>query len=257
MLGNGDESPRQRNKHSTYLNKPTPAMQLASQLSHFNEEGRSSNAYKATDPNSIPAVPTTWDTVYDPSHPDADWSGMVSKAAIQQKKHNPNHANMQETLERTAYGIVSKEDAHEFARKRNVPEIANKNAGSLVIAGIDDPINRYNSSYRRFEHHEITTKDQLTLEKRMNVIKKVQDPLQSSQNHYNASDNSRRNTPQAVGSRTSLLSGLGDKLISTKVVDVPSHDTGNSNSGGPNKKLLITDNYNPFPGMFVYIFYDL
>jgi len=38
---------------------------------------------------------------------------------------------------------------------------------------------------------------------------------------------------------------------------VPSHDTGNSNSGGPNKKLLITDNYNPFPGMFVYIFYDL
>ena len=32
------------------------------------------------------AVPTTWETIYDPNHPDADWSGLV-KSNKYGKKH--------------------------------------------------------------------------------------------------------------------------------------------------------------------------
>jgi len=262
MLGNGEESPRQRNLHPTYHYKPTPAIQLASQMSHFNEEGRTSNAFKGNvDPNTIPTVPTTWDTVYDPTHPDADWSGLVSKDA-QHRKHNPNHISMQESIEHSEYGIISKEQSHEFARKRNAPEFAAKNAGSLVIGGIDDPVNRYNSSYRRFENHEQTSKEQLTLDKRMNAIRLVAEPAQSrgrqienNMNNFNTRGfdstpvDPRKAAPK-IGPRTSLLSGLGGKLIADKVVDVPTQEPRQSprDNGYNQNKLLIVDNYKPFPG---------
>lgn len=275
MLGNGGDSPRQRNLHPTYHNKPVPAMQMASQMSHLNEEGRSSNAYRYVDPNTVPAVPTTWDTVYDPSHPDADWSGLVSRN-VQHKKHNPNHIAMQETIEHSEFGIISKEST-DFARKRNNPEFVQKNSGSLVIGGIDDPANRYNTSYRRFESHEGTNKEQLTLDRRIPSTRRVPDPAQSrprmhenNMNSYNAmggngrgsfdaassaSSDPRKGVPK-FGGRGSLLSGLGEKLITDKAVEVPIQETRTSPRMHEHNtnKLLMAENYNPFPGKLPQLF---
>lgn len=60
--------------HPTYGRKPKPEMQLRSEIAMFNA---GSQAHEYANPvaeiASVPAVPTTYDTVFEPSHPDADW----------------------------------------------------------------------------------------------------------------------------------------------------------------------------------------
>lgn len=267
-----ENSPRERVLHSTYTNKPTPHLQRQAQNSHFNEEGRSSNAFKDFSNAEAPMVPVTWDTVYDPEHPDADWSGLVKK--IPMKKHNHQHIAMQESIERTEHGIMTKEDKErqEFSRKRgaNDPTIS-KNAGSLVIGGIDNPQDRFKTTYNRFEYHEKTGRDQLTLEKRINPVKKISDPGQlrsqggsnmsspreplSQMDSYGAAQFAQsqqasfRGGGAILSAKTSLLSGLGGKLIADS--NVPTNPVYNQQAGGrpnDNYRVLVTDNYKPFPG---------
>ena len=38
------------------------------------------------------AVPTTWETVYDPNHPDADWSGLVQANKFGKKHYQEQSA---------------------------------------------------------------------------------------------------------------------------------------------------------------------
>jgi flagellar basal body rod protein FlgC len=79
-----EEEEGKRNMHATYTNKPIPTLQLASQVSKF-DNGEIKSA--RSDITPLP-VPTTWDTYYDPNHPDADWSGLVSLKNNQKKHHS-------------------------------------------------------------------------------------------------------------------------------------------------------------------------
>ena len=40
---------------------------------------------------SAAEVPPTYDVAYDPSHPDADWAGLVKKEDLYKKKHFKDH----------------------------------------------------------------------------------------------------------------------------------------------------------------------
>ena len=249
-----------RHLHPTYHQKPKPALQLLSQHATLDTKGRSSTAQVTPgDPESIPAVPTTWDTVYDPDHPDADWTGLVQK--VPHKKHVHDHVALQESIERNEYGIISKEERQEWARKRVVADVgASKNSGSLVIAGIDEPNERYKTTYRRFEAHERTSRDQLTLEKRQQPVKKV-DPAFATGNmqygmsprmdtsNFNSSFTSSANTRKdpIINPRSSLLSGIGEKLLATNAVPPPKE---NYKQPRPNEnyRVLTTDNFNAMPG---------
>ncbi len=250
-----------RNLHATYHYKPKPALQLASQHAAFDEKGRSYHAFSNPgNPESIPAVPTTWDTVYDPSHPDADWTGLVQK--IPHKKHINDHIAMQEGIERNEYGIISKEERQEWARKRAIADSGTgKNAGSLVIGGIDNPHERYTTSYKRFETHERTSRDQLTLEKRTNPVKRLQDPLNTTNPSPRGYMTSSPYPPEATNTfnqsrkdvgihpRASLLSGIGEKLVASNSSVIRSNPE-ISKQSRPNEsyRVLTTDNYNPVPG---------
>ncbi len=258
------ENAPERHYHSTYTNKPLPTMQLVSQHSHLNDEGRAIYAYQH--PGSVeasPVVPTTWDTMYDPSHPDADWSGLVSRSHIQ-KRHNLNHVSQQEGIERTEFGIVSKESKQDWSRKRTPQDVAiSKNAGTLVIGGIDVADDRWKTTYSRFDQHEPTNRDQLTLEKRSNPIKRMSDPTQARPSYstppelegshlgrhiqQNLADHPRA---PVISSKTNFLSGLGGKILTNPGAVTIKDPQQSPRQGRPdeNYRVLMKDNYKPFPG---------
>lgn len=268
------ENAPERHYHSTYTNKPLPTLQLISQSSHLNEEGRSMNAYQhPATVEAVPVVPTTWDAQYDPNHPDADWSGLVSRNHIQ-KRHNHNHVSLQEGIERTEYGIVSKEAKQEWARKRTPQDAAiSKNAGTLVIGGIDVPDDRWKTTYGRFDHHEPTSRDQLILEKRVVPVKRITDPAQAKsirgqspfssanptprdyegtgynqQTQHNQYNQSQR-TP-TISAKTNFLSGLGEKIVSNPggIAIKDAQQSPRQARPNENYRILMGDNYKPFPG---------
>lgn len=267
------ENERQRQYHSTYTHKPVPNMQLVAQHSRLNEEGRSSHAFQHPDRvEPAPAVPTTWDTMYDPEHPDADWTGLVSRTHTH-KRHMHHHVSQQESIERTEYGIVSKEERAEWARKRATQDATKaKNSGSLVIGGIDAPEERWKTSYTRFENQEGTNRDQLTLEKRVNPIKRIGDPAQARSVRQMAGDplsaqpsprdyelyqqqqqqrqRDQQRSSIRIGAKTNLLSGLGEKIVSQGSVPLKDPAALSPRQPRPNEnyRVLIGDNYNPFPG---------
>lgn len=58
--------------HPTYSNKPRPILQVEAQLSQF-QDATSSKVHNGRQ-ELPPSVPVTYDTIVDPSHPDADWT---------------------------------------------------------------------------------------------------------------------------------------------------------------------------------------
>lgn len=63
--------------HPTYINKPRPQLQLLSQIARFDEnheEEKRLAASKAERAQLEQVVPTTYDAIYEPAHPDADWA---------------------------------------------------------------------------------------------------------------------------------------------------------------------------------------
>lgn len=257
------EPPPERSMHATYRNKPKPEMQRISQSSQFQDDTRASLAYRAPrEVEDVQPVPTTWDTVYDPAHPDADWSGLVSKEVIFSKKHSTNHPSQRENIERNEQGIVSKDERQEFPRKR-VNESASKNSGSLVIGGIDNPDDRFKTTYRRFESQERTDKDQLILEKRLNATRSVPAPGQSRGNSapshegYQSMMQDMRSTnvgqEQKFSSRSSLLSNLGDVLISSQAVEPPPPKS-QQEYKSEQYRTMMADNFKPFPGIYYFYF---
>uniref|UniRef100_A0A7S2CM62 Uncharacterized protein n=1 Tax=Florenciella parvula TaxID=236787 RepID=A0A7S2CM62_9STRA len=59
------------------------------------------------------AVPGTDDCVYEPTHPRADWSGMVKRDELG-RANDHDHVAMREGVSRTDYGIVPAADASTF-----------------------------------------------------------------------------------------------------------------------------------------------
>ena len=59
-------------RHPSYTNKPRPLLQVESQLSKFDSKTTYEGYGTKKDPP--PPIPLTYDTLHDPSHPDADWT---------------------------------------------------------------------------------------------------------------------------------------------------------------------------------------
>ena len=177
--------------HPSYVNKQKAPLQVLSQAARF-ENVRKNQFATVEDLKNTTAVPTTFDTYYDPSHPDADWSGMVS-SKYKHKKHSNDHISQRTGLIQSEHGIISApgQERQEFARKR-VQQRYNPITGEVeidrpqksnpdLIGGINlqNDEDRWKSAYKSFETQEKTTRDQLTFMKRQLPRKSIQDPAQA------------------------------------------------------------------------------
>jgi len=147
------------------------------------------------------AVPTTWETIYDPNHPDADWSGLVKSNKYGKKHYQEQSAQKTGILQSESgksannlitfhidfshyiifLGIVSKVERHEWAHKRrdiapvpvatnnlNNRRISYEETKNNIIGGIDveNESERWKTNYQRLAGQEGTGRDQLILQKR-------------------------------------------------------------------------------------------
>jgi hypothetical protein len=180
MFREADE--RERQLHPSYRNKPVSTMQFLSQNARLDDSATHDKIQNVEYQSNIPAaVPTTFDTYFDPSHPDADWSGMVSIKNAQ-KKHTRDHASQRLGIVQCEEGIVAKEERQEWAHRRPAAAgCADKNTSNIELR--DDcnyvAADRFKTEYNRFSEHEGTSRDQLTMEKRQKPIRKIADPAQA------------------------------------------------------------------------------
>jgi hypothetical protein len=290
MFREADE--RGRNLHPSYKQKQMSAMQQISQNSRLDESALQ-NKINNCDVFSAPmpdAVPLKYDTVYDPSHPDADWAGMVS-LKNQHKKHTQDHASQRLGITQCEHGIVAKEERQEWGHRRQ-QEGANKNASQLVLAGVgSNEADRFKTEYRRLAEHEGTTRDQLTLDKRLKSVKRIPDPAQARSlrermeqggSGYVTGDNTPMSQysgqgaghgmpesprmdgttggyaqPSSTQSRVAPASLYGKKSFVADIassisakVNAPLPKATNNDSAFSHNRTLVTDNYRPFPGKF-------
>lgn len=177
--------------HSSFTTKPAAPLQVISQAARF-ENVRNNQFATVEELKNTTAVPTTFDTYYDPSHPDADWSGMVL-SKLRHRKHSNDHISQRSGLVQTENGIISApgQERQEFSRKKvqqrynpitgeveiDRPQKSNPNLiGGINLQNDDD---RWKSAYKSFESQEKTSRDQLTFTKRQLPRKPIQDPAQA------------------------------------------------------------------------------
>ena len=277
MFRESDE--KERHLHNSYQTKPISIIQAASRVSHLDESGLQQNITRQdVFRQRVPeAVPATYDVVYDPSHPDADWSGMVS-TKFHHKKHSSNHSSQRMGIEQNEHGIVAKVEKQEWGHRRQ-PEGAVKNNSQILLAGINNDDDRFKTEYRRFANHEATSREQLTLDKRQKAVRSIPDPAQARSlrerqaaqpgeygysgmtPRYGSSDYSESpgfnesgtqfqssgyvNSSSAGFSKKSFLDGIADSI--SKKVPEPPRGTNNDSEFSKNR-VLVTDNYRVFPG---------
>lgn len=256
--------------HSTYRNKAIPALQSYAQSAHLETEKVKSHLTA-----NEHEVPITQDVIYDPHHPDADWSGFVS-LKNNQKKHCSDHASKIVSLEFSDYGIVGKEDP-KYSRNRAVENVSLSNAGlyqdtTSIIRGIDlpDDRDRWMSNSRRQMEFEPTSKTQLTFAKRLGTKKGIPDPAQSHSQSLNpfeiaVSRSSYSNTPrlqefpvqhQKETPSTSLIGYRGPTSTKSLISDIASSVASRISEDMPRRALdqkhfdkgLIGENFKPVPG---------
>lgn len=247
-------------------------MQHLSQHAKFEGNSQNANVYEDKSHKQIPnAVPSSWDSYYDPNHPDADWTGLVSKERNNHRKHVTNHASQHIGITQTEHGIISVEERQEWTHKRQPENRQSKNDSTVVLSGVNADQDRWKTTYKSFETHESTTRDQMTLEKRVRPVKRIPDPAQArSQRDYshmvseaaNAGSsyerpeesprNSNSGEPQSlvgyrapVFTKKSMISGLGSDIASR--IDIPPPQPSNR-SANKAPDTLLTQNYNPAPG---------
>ena len=138
------------NFHASYKSRPRVEFQLASASSKL-EGQRGVQSSSVLDPQPLP-VPTTFDTLYDPSHPDADWAGFVPRDATTKRAFS-GHASQRSGLEQTEDGIISRQEKQEWAHRRRADAstissvVRNGNPG--IIGGISTE-NRWETENQRF-----------------------------------------------------------------------------------------------------------
>jgi len=154
-------------------------------------------------------------------------------------------------------GIVSKEENNLLPRKfGNLEQAIIQNNGSIVIAGINSNDSRWKTSYNSFEHHESTSKDQLTLMKRVGTRRPLQDPAQtksirtSDAAAFVDNNNSERvkSTPLSSSLRgKSFISNIGAQIAHK----LPDMQTAVGPSTTPvDPRSMHSANYNPYPGHY-------
>mmetsp|Transcript_18839 Transcript_18839/g.31533 ORF Transcript_18839/g.31533 Transcript_18839/m.31533 type:complete len:290 (-) Transcript_18839:55-924(-) len=270
--------------HASYYQRPVPDFQKITQAAHLDDRAAKEHRTEKTIADSMPdAVPTTFDTFYDPDHPDADWTGQVKRDNAQ-KKHVNDHSSLRIGIEQSENGIISRETRKEFSHRRPPPGGgAGKNASSFEIAGVGaNEVERFKTEYHRLACGESTTRDQLTFEKRQNPVKKIADPAQarsltqqmqmqeggefiygapspssigsSSYNNRNTSHNNHKKSAYSSASASSsssrsMLADIGSRIADKITMEAPKNTAGaQADTRFSKNRLLISENHHPFPG---------
>lgn len=163
-------NPKGARKHASYSNKPTPLLQRQMIHSHLDapEKPVDARTYYEYAASATPVVPTTFDTVYEPTNPNADWAGFVSRDQMQKKHISTDHSSRMSSLQREEGGIIGMSDKQDFPRRRRGQGPISENERGNIISGIDvSSQDRYKSNNQRQMQMEGTTRDQLVLAKRV------------------------------------------------------------------------------------------
>jgi hypothetical protein len=254
--------------HPSFARKPVSILQQESHLSRF-EDNRDRRTFEEP-----PMVPATYDTRRDPSHPEADWGGLVSKERTQ-KRHDPNreHRSQHTGIVQTEDGIVSVEERAEWARLRRPSDPKLRGEGE-IIGGISVGEEQYTTNYHRQTQGVGTYPDQLSLAKRAGSKKALPDPAQAKQfkqefdygmhapapGHYrNSSYNSQQEEFSAAQESQygyqprpiagSFTKNLGASLVKRVDMPPPPDITPGAANARVSNKTLVTQNYKVAPGM--------
>ena len=245
--------------HSTYKTKPLPGLQLQSQIGKFDEKDAelpNSARCAATTSDPMPrAVPSSNDFFYDPSHPEADWSGMVSMRH-NQRRHESGHISQKSNIAHAEGGIVSIGRDRDFSNKKRDDRGRVGDSNGCPIGGIDST-DHWRTTYMGLAESESTSRSQLTLQKRSLPRKAIIDPAQaqsrSSENDMYAIHSARSQessfnpTRNVVNTNRSFIANLGASLV-TKIAEP---DLTPDASQQTLSKTLLTQNYNPTPGNMI------
>jgi hypothetical protein len=161
--------------HQSYRNKPKVLNQAAAAALPL--EGQRGVQSGTVQDKQKPVVPTTYDTVYDPSHPQADWTGSVQ---VSERAHYQGLRSQSEGITTELEGgLVSKQEVAPWhSRRRGTGPSMTATTPGLIggISGGDE--DRYKSVARMAAEREPTSRDQLTLDKRTLGNKHIPNPAQ-------------------------------------------------------------------------------
>jgi len=239
--------------HQSYKDRQVPEMQQRSQVSQFDDVPERRPSYRPNEPDL--AVPTTHDTQYDPTHPDADWSGLVSKDRMQ-KRHTNDHRSQGIGLVHQEDGIVTKPGCEAEFKHRTVQ--SKQHSTSSLIGGIPAADDQYKTTTHRLQNNEGITKDQLVLKKRIGSKKALDAQFEPSPRPQQYQDQNVSNYQQQQQMRQQdqyqfTATGMGGKnftsnLGSSLLSRVPDKPTATPIDPGAYTKTMLSQNHRPQPG---------
>jgi hypothetical protein len=261
-----------RRPHPTYTDRATPRLQSQAQASKLDDSTQAGRSQRDAMAPAPAVVPVTRDTYYDPSHPQADWGGFVSKKHMQ-KGHAYDHRSQQIGIESTEHGIVSKEEKQEFAHRRQADEnIVTTSKATYKMGGVaNNDFERWKTTYNAFDHQDPTSKDQMILVKRQGTKRVVNDPASSKPGvRYDPNQSMRsvggsvgggsyEQEQQMVGSTStsahrppaprpgrggSMIANIGASLVDRIDGDMPKSIVTNE----MDPRSMLYSNYKPLPG---------
>lgn len=222
--------------HNTYVNKPTVIFQKQAETSKF-DEFRNNNEYRPGENLHIPTpdvIPVAIDAVYNPSHPDADWSGLVHTT---NRKHSQNHSSQMIHLEQTDAGIIG--NSNERLKTRNIHP---GKSHDFLIGGISAGNDQWKTNYSRFAGNDKSATLDLTSDNQRKLANEVK-------SNVNSSLNNSRNQPQYEDRKiygSHARSFINN--ISLSIADKIESDTSPMIRNNKPDPSLITQNYVPMPG---------
>lgn len=204
--------------HPTYAKKPPSEFQMMAQLAEFDDGGRKRAAIE--DENSLygkPAtepVPATYDTVYAPENPNADWGGLVDRKYLP-RKHCSDHKSQISNLVQSEHGIVGAESRKEFACVNRIDWGHGDHSEEPLIGGTALP-DQYKTVYKQQQLGEGTSREQMSLMKRTQkpVPDKPRDSRKPQRTALQFKENFPDQAPQrSVNGTRSLIADLGEALV--------------------------------------------
>ena len=215
--------------HRSYSEKPIPVFQQLGQAARFDDEFELERHKLAYFKENVPdAIPVTWDTEYNPDHPDADWNGLVRKRA--QKKHTLGAKAQQVGLSHSEFGIVG--DMQKVPSRPAGMNLRRSDTESL-IAGIGARNDHYKTSTMAQYEFEPTEMAQMTLARRSvpkpTGLTEYYDPTQSRSN------SSSRTSLYGEGNSSMNFSGQENSNFNRSVNG--SYNNSMSSDGGKPPKI--------------------
>ena len=204
-----DSDFRATNPHK--VAQQVPSLQAVSNAARFQGESVSASLSRET---YIPEpIPTTWDTVVDPNHRDADWAGLVAKE--NHRRRTNEHRALNSQLMQSAGGIVSINENHELQKKQF--SMVDRNPGVVFPTG---PVtnDHWKTSQQRMNDQEITEKHRLMQARRpLSTISQMSNSIEAPESKSIIPANSNQRTSfgslRCSGRTGSMLTNIGHSIV--------------------------------------------